>query len=82
MYHPEVHRATAHLEPGDHVVTSDVIGVDFDIPLVEPTTRALRKRTVRTVKSVVGGVVRFTDGTKTRRLHGRTVWVLEEVSAR
>ena len=72
-------RSTSSLEPGDYVVTSDVIGEDFGLPLVEPTTRALRHRQVRTVRSVVGGVVRFTDGTKTRRLHGRTAWVLEEI---
>lgn len=75
----EIHRQTSQLEAGDYVVTSGVVGEDFQIPLVEPTTRALRNRTIRTVKSVVGGVVRFTDGTKTRRLHGRTVWVLSEV---
>ena len=77
-----MNKSTTELEPGDYVVTSEVIGVDFGIPLVEPTTRRLRHRTVRTVKSVVGGVVRFNDGTKTRRLHGRTSWLLEEVSSR
>lgn len=67
-------RSTAHLEPGDRVVTSDIVGTDFDLPVVEPTSRRFHHREVREVRSVVGGVVRFTDGTKTRRLHGRTGW--------
>ncbi len=58
-------------------MTSPVVGEDFGLPLVEPTTRTVRAREVRTVRSVVGGVVRFTDGTKSRKLHGRTSWVLE-----
>lgn len=73
----EIHVSTTNLQPDDRIVTSEVVGTDFNIPLVEPTTRRLRGRVVRTVKSVVGGVVRFTDGTKSRKLHGRTCWVME-----
>lgn len=82
MYHSEVHRQTSELQPGDYVITSEVYAEDFGLPLVMPPPSRKGPRVVRTVKSVVGGVVRFTDGTKTRRLHGRTVWVLEEVSQR
>lgn len=64
--------ATCHLAPGTFVHTRDD-GVDFDIPLAKPTTGTFRS-TIREVKSVVSGVVRFTDGTKTKKLHGRTVW--------
>lgn len=71
---------TVNLTPGDQVVASEPIGEDFGIPLVEPTTRQVRKRTVRKVRSVVrssgGMVVRFEDGTKSRPVHGRTVWDL------
>jgi hypothetical protein len=71
--------ATAHLEPGQWVVASLPVGEDFGLPLVEPTTRQLRKRAHRKVRSVVrsgnGLVVRFEDGTKTRPLHGRTGWL-------
>lgn len=63
---------TAHLTPGTFVHTKDD-GTDFDIPLAKPTTGTVRS-TIREVKSVVGGVVRFTDGTKTKKLHGRTAW--------
>lgn len=70
----EIHVQTSNLQSGLRVVTSTPIGDDFEIPLVEPTTRQVRKREVREVKSVVGGVVRFTDGAKSRRLHGRTTW--------
>lgn len=73
----EIHVQTSHLQADDRIVTSEVVGEDFGLPLVEPTTRQVRKREVRTVRSVVGGVVRFTDGTKSRRLHGRTCWVME-----
>lgn len=74
----ERHVSTVNLRPDDRVVTSDVIGEDFGLALVEPTTRGVRHREIRTVRSVVGGVVRFNDGTKTRRLHGRTAWVRAE----
>lgn len=73
-------RATVNLAEGMVVVTSEVDGHDFDIPLVSPTTRQIRNRIERTVRSVVHGsggrVVRFTDGTKTRPLHGRTTWLV------
>ena len=64
--------ATCRLEPGTFVHTVDD-GTDFDIPLARPTTGRVRS-TIREVRSVVGGVVRFTDGTKSKKLHGRTVW--------
>ena len=74
-------RSTVNLEPGMTVVTSEIVGHDFDIPLVEPTTRQTRNRTTRVVKSVVRGqggqVVRFTDGTKSRPVNGRTTWRVE-----
>ncbi len=73
-------RATVNLAEGMVVVTSEVDGSDFDIPLVSPTTRQVRNRIERTVRSVVRGsggqVVRFTDGTKTRPLNGRTTWLV------
>lgn len=64
---------TAQLNPGDVVYTRPD-GVDFDIPLVKPTRGTLRGEP-RTVRSVVGGVVRFTDGAKSRKLHGRSAWL-------
>lgn len=73
-------RATVNLAEGMTVVTSEIDGEDFGIPLVSPTTRLVRDRTERTVRSVVRGsggqVVRFTDGTKTRPIHGRTTWLV------
>lgn len=70
---------TNMLEPGQWVVASGPIGDDFGIPIVEPTHRQRRDRTVRQVRSVIrqgnGLVVRFDDGTKTRPLHGRTSWL-------
>lgn len=65
---------TSHLQPGTFVHTVDD-GIDFDIPLAKPTRGTVRS-TIREVKSVVGGVVRFTDGTKTKKLNGRTAWLL------
>lgn len=74
------HKSTVELQYGDEVVTSEPDGDDFGLPLVSPTTRQRRNRTVRIVKSVVrqngGQVVRFTDGSKTRPMHGRTSWLL------
>ena len=66
--------ATCRLAPGTMVHTVND-GMDFDIPLAKPTSGRVRS-TVREVKSVVGGVVRFTDGTKTKKLHGRTSWLV------
>ena len=66
--------ATAHLAPGTMVHTVDD-GVDFDIPLAKPT-RGTARSTIREVRSVVGGVVRFTDGVKTKKLNGRTGWLV------
>lgn len=68
--------ATGHLEPGTFVHTVEAGGkTDFGMPLVKPTTGRVRS-TVREVRSSVSGVVRFTDGTKSSKLHGRTVWLL------
>lgn len=66
---------TTQLQPGHRVYTKDLGETDFDIPLVA-RTRGTVRGIVREVRSVHGHVVRFTDGTKTRRLHGRTVWVV------
>lgn len=69
----------AHLEPGQRVVTSEVLNrTDFGLPLVEPTTREVRNRVVREVRGKNNGRVWFTDGTKTDRLHGRTSFVLAD----
>lgn len=70
--------STANLVPGQRVVTSEVDGEDFGIPLVEPTTRAVRNRVVRVVRGAHNRTVWFEDGTKTRKLHGRTSWVLAD----
>lgn len=71
--------ATQHLPVGAVVYTTDVMGDDFGIPIVDPNHR-MRDRCVRTVRNSVkcrgGHVVWFTDGTKTNPLHGRAVWVL------
>jgi len=64
--------STTNLEPGDWVHTESA-GDDFEIPMVKPHHR-VKGSTIREVKSVVGGVVRFSDGTKTAKLHGRTAW--------
>lgn len=69
--------STKGLVPGDTVYTTKPCGEDFGIPLVRPTRGTVRG-VVRTVKSVVGGVVRFTDGTKSPILHGRTAWLEAE----
>jgi hypothetical protein len=70
-----------HLLPGQLVYTSAVAGQDFGLPLVEPNLR-LRGRVVRQVRNSVkcqgGHVVWFTDGTKTRPLHGRAVLRIAE----
>jgi CDGSH-type Zn-finger protein len=81
------HRAgtvsAAHVEPGTIVITTDVVGTDFGLPLVEPTRRAGGfTRTVRSHLRESGGtVVRFTDGSKTRPLNGQTVFILAEGEA-
>jgi hypothetical protein len=63
------------------VLTSDVVGTDFGLPLVRPV-RGRAVSTVRVVRSRCrahgGVVVWFTDGTKTPPLHGRTSWILAE----
>lgn len=67
--------ATVRLEPGTFVHTLDA-GADFEIPMAKPSGGNKRHIIIREVKSVVGGVVRFTDGSKSAKLHGRTSWVL------
>ena len=72
---------TSHLPAGEPVLTTDVVGTDFGLPLVRPTrTRpGSRVRVVRSHCKAHGGVVVwFTDGTKTPPLHGRTAWIVAE----
>ncbi len=73
--------STSHLAAGESVLTSDVVGTDFGLPLVRPTKtgHGSRVRVVRARCRTSGGVVVwFTDGTKTPPLHGRTSWVVAE----
>lgn len=75
--------STTDLAAGDQVLTTAPDGTDFGLPLVSPTTRrAHGERAVRTVRNHVrcrgGQVVWFTDGTKTRPINGRTIWVRAE----
>jgi hypothetical protein len=75
---------TSHLPAGEPVLTTDVVGTDFGLPLVRPTKRRQggRVRVVRSHCKAHGGVVVwFTDGTKTPPLHGRTTWLLAEPEA-
>jgi hypothetical protein len=72
---------TNHLTAGESVLTGDVVGTDFGLPLVRPTRsrQGSRVRVVRARCRASGGVVVwFTDGTKTPPLHGRTSWVVAE----
>lgn len=75
--------AAARAAPGTVVLTTDVTGTDFGLPLVDPTRgRGGFTRTVRSHLRESGGtVVRFTDGSKTRPLNGRTVFTLAEDEA-
>ena len=75
--------STSNLTAGQPVLTSDVVGTDFGLPLVRPVPRSgratdgSRVRVVRSRCRAHGGVVVwFTDGTKTPPLHGRTSWIL------
>jgi hypothetical protein len=71
----------SHLAAGQPVVTTDVVGTDFGLPLVRPARgrQGGRVRIVRSRCKAHGGVVVwFTDGTKTPPLHGRTSWVVAE----
>lgn len=73
--------STINLAGGEPVLTSDVVGTDFGLPLVRPTKRrgGGRVRIVRSRCRTHGGVVVwFTDGTKTPPIHGRTSWILAE----
>lgn len=65
---------TTRLKEGQAVYTTKIDGEDFGLPLVSPTRGTIRG-VVRTVRSVHNHTVRFTDGTKSRRIHGRTVWL-------
>ncbi|MGY1695695.1 MULTISPECIES: hypothetical protein [unclassified Geodermatophilus] len=70
---------TSRLATGEPVLTTDVVGTDFGLPLVRPAKGRQdgRVRVVRSHCRAHGGVVVwFTDGTKTPPLHGRTTWVL------
>ena len=76
--------STSHLAAGESVLTSDVVGTDFGLPLVRPTKtgHGSRIRVVRARCRTSGGVVVwFTDGTKPPPLHGRTSWVVVGPSA-
>ena len=73
--------STSHLAAGESVLTSDVVGTDFGLPLGRPTKtgHGSRVRVVRARCRTSGGVVVwFTDGTKTPPLHGRTAWIVAE----
>jgi hypothetical protein len=70
---------TSNLPTGERVLTTDVVGTDFGLPLVRPTKRRVGSlvRVVRSHCRAHGGVVVwFTDGTKTPPLHGRTTWLV------
>jgi hypothetical protein len=73
--------STSNLAAGEPVLTSDVVGTDFGLPLVG-STRNEEGSQIRVVRSHCrahgGVVVWFTDGTKTPPLHGRTRWVVAE----
>ena len=74
--------STSHLAAGESVLTGDVVGTDFGLPLVRPTKtgHGSRVRVVRARCRTSGGVVVwFTDGTKTPPLHGRTSWIVAEL---
>ena len=71
--------STNNLPAGEPVLTTDVVGTDFGLPLVRPTRtrQGSRVRVVRSRCRAHGGVVVwFTDGTKTPPLHGRTTWIV------
>ncbi|MGY1690700.1 hypothetical protein [Geodermatophilus sp. SYSU D01105] len=75
---------TSHLPAGEPVLTTEVVGTDFGLPLVRPAKArgGGRVRVVRSHCRAHGGVVVwFTDGTKTPPLHGRTVWIVAEPDA-
>jgi hypothetical protein len=76
---PTVTVSTSNLPAGEPVLTTDVVGTDFGLPLVRPTKtrRGSQVRVVRSHCKAHGGVVVwFTDGTKTPPLHGRTAWIV------
>jgi hypothetical protein len=73
--------STSNLPAGEPVLTTDVVGTDFGLPLVRPTKsrQGSQVRVVRSHCKAHGGVVVwFTDGTKTPPLHGRTAWIVAE----
>ena len=76
--------STINLAGGEPLLTSDVVGTDFGLPLVRParSRQGSRVRVVRSRCRAHGGVVVwFTDGTKTPPLHGRTGWIVAEPDA-
>lgn len=76
---PMVTVSTSNLPAGEPVLTTDVVGTDFGLPLVRPTKtrRGSQVRVVRSHCKAHGGVVVwFTDGTKTPPIHGRTSWIV------
>src|SRR3954470_5904388 len=73
--------STSNLTAGEPVLTTDVVGTDFGLPLVRPTRtrQGSRVRVVRSrCRSHGGVVVWFTDGTKTPPIHGRTAWIVAD----
>ena len=75
---------TSKLPTGEPVLTTDVVGTDFGLPLVRPSksARGGRVRVVRSHCKAHGGVVVwFTDGTKTPPLHGRTTWIVAQADS-
>lgn len=75
-------KSTTALVQGDTVLTTDVVGSDFGLPLVQPWVERKRQpttpheRLVRNHCRVSGGtVVWFMDGTKSPPIHGRTAWL-------
>ncbi len=77
--------STSNLVAGQSVLTGDVVGTDFGLPLVRPsrTGHGGLVRVVRARCRASGGVVVwFTDGTKTPPLHGRTSWIVAEPGTR
>ncbi len=73
--------STSNLHAGELVLTTDVVGTDFGLPLVRPT-KTRRESRVRVVRAPCrahgGGVVWVTDGTQTPPRHGRTTWIVGE----
>jgi hypothetical protein len=72
---------TSRLPAGEPVLTTDVVGTDFGLPLVRPskTRHGSRVRVVRSHCRAHGGVlVPSVNHTTTPPLHGRTSWIVAE----